>query len=50
MALPSPHMTPTTSPLQNDFPNLSLNGRQTEKCDKEAIINAAGGKRDTRER
>ncbi|KAF9543616.1 hypothetical protein EC957_000620 [Mortierella hygrophila] len=25
MALPSPHMTPTTSPLQNDFPNLSLN-------------------------
>ncbi|KAF9098047.1 hypothetical protein BGX23_007204 [Mortierella sp. AD031] len=25
MSLPSPHMTPTTSPLQIDFPNLSLN-------------------------
>ncbi|KAG0371897.1 hypothetical protein BGX24_001018 [Mortierella sp. AD032] len=25
MTLPSPHMTPTTSPLHNDFPNLSLN-------------------------
>ncbi|KAG0213892.1 hypothetical protein BGX28_003316 [Mortierella sp. GBA30] len=24
--LPSPHMTPTTSPLQIDFPSLSLNG------------------------
>ncbi|KAF9982048.1 hypothetical protein BGZ75_006584 [Mortierella antarctica] len=23
--LPSPHMSPTTSPLQNDFPSLSLN-------------------------
>ncbi|KAK3829880.1 MAG: hypothetical protein JOS17DRAFT_209936 [Linnemannia elongata] len=31
MALPSPHMTPTTSPLQNDFPNLSLNGKQNEE-------------------
>ncbi|KAF9568377.1 hypothetical protein EC968_002945, partial [Mortierella alpina] len=25
--LPSPHMTPTTSPLQIDFPSLSLNGK-----------------------
>ncbi|KAG0042450.1 hypothetical protein BGZ83_000451 [Gryganskiella cystojenkinii] len=24
-SLPSPHMTPTTSPLQNEFPSLSLN-------------------------
>ncbi|KAF9929851.1 hypothetical protein FBU30_001164 [Linnemannia zychae] len=25
ISLPSPHITPTTSPLTNDFPNLSLN-------------------------
>lgn len=27
-SLPSPHMTPTTSPLQIDFPSLSLNGKK----------------------
>jgi hypothetical protein len=47
IALPSPHMTPTTSPLQNDFPNLSLNGKQTEKCEKERpppLLQGGGGK------